>query len=272
MAVVRSQAFSNARKSIGQVNYYRRAGVQLSRQKATFPPGRVFTQSQINQQDRMKAVYSVLHTMRGIDMVDYCNTSANKLYNAASRSNRMSSAVLRNMRYWNPVIYNDASEYALLKLQDVTSGFSIGNLPNFVTHVAAASSGEVGPGAIFFYVTIDMIVLNQALNKVNKRRSRNSSLTWNNIGLCGFAGTNVVGGSGDQYYNSFLPCMAKDFITQGEYTLLFEGNSTEPCYDFDNIVCNIVLFFVDTYDPDLLIPLTKSFFSTSSITKKIERV
>ena len=45
MAVIRSTAYGQVRKSVGANNYYRRAGVQLVRSKPTFAPGRVFTEA-----------------------------------------------------------------------------------------------------------------------------------------------------------------------------------------------------------------------------------
>lgn len=97
MAVVRSIAFQNARKSIGQQNYYRRKGVQLVRTKATFAPDRTFTESQKVQQSKMAAVQYALKELHVSVLAPFANTNTIKRYNAATPLNRLTSNMLHGI-------------------------------------------------------------------------------------------------------------------------------------------------------------------------------
>ena len=79
MAVIKSSALGQARKSIGATNYYRRAGVQLARSKPTFAPGRVFSPAQLVAQHNMFLVQTMLLSYAGKMVAPYSNCSIKRI-------------------------------------------------------------------------------------------------------------------------------------------------------------------------------------------------
>lgn len=182
MAVLKSTAYGQVRKSVGANNYYRRAGVQLVRSKPTFAPGRQFTEAQLLQQYVMKLVQYLLLTQNAKIITDYCNVANNKLYNASSRYNRFLRHTMKKVRaeigtampdfedFWN--------ENGIFVLQD----FSVGNMEWFATDVKFATAGN----GITFSVAFDSTIMRRVLAQVNKKRAASSQFTVANMGMCGF--------------------------------------------------------------------------------------
>ena len=132
MGVQRSLAFTNIRKSVGEVTYYRVRGVQLARTKPTFPPDRIFSVSQREQQAKMKIAQATMVELGANTIAPYCNCSNNKRYNSSSQTNRLVSNLIKHVDQeavtmvvdGDDTVVNVAKEYLKFTMQ----GFSIGNL------------------------------------------------------------------------------------------------------------------------------------------------
>lgn len=182
MAVLKSTAYGQVRKSVGANNYYRRAGVQLVRSKPTFAPGRQFTEAQLLQQYVMKLVQYLLLTKNAKIITDYCNVANNKLYNASSRYNRFLRHTMQRIRaeigttmpdfedFWN--------ENGVFVLQD----FSTGNMEWFANGFSYSLTGNV----MTITVSFDSTIMRRVMSQVNKKRAASSQFTLANFGVCGF--------------------------------------------------------------------------------------
>lgn len=180
MAVIKSSALGQARKSIGPTNYYRRAGVQISRSKPVFAPGRTFTPAQLNQQFRMKVAQAWL-LYYGLGKCSNCtNVTNNRLYNASSRYNRMIKHILNNP--WDVVPADGYSP------EDTCIEF-------YATTLASWSTGDVKgvPSGISVDFTkssnliiVDGVkkIVDELLRLANRRRSEYNSLTVEDIVMC----------------------------------------------------------------------------------------
>lgn len=132
MGVQRSLAFTNIRKSVGEVTYYRVRGVQLARTKPTFPPDRTFSVAQREQQAKMKIAQATMVELGANTIAPYCNCSNNKRYNSSSQTNRLVSNMIKHVDQdaitmvvdGDDTVLNVAKEYLKYTMQ----GFSIGNL------------------------------------------------------------------------------------------------------------------------------------------------
>lgn len=182
MAVIRSSALGQARKSIGATNYYRRSGVQISRNKPVFAPTRTFTEAQLLQQYSMKLMQNLM-LVRGAKVVtDYCNVPNNRKYNASSRYNRFMRGVMPEIRKTIGSTMPDMEDFWNQNGTAVLRYYSVGNAEWFATGYQGSSSS----GIVTVYVDVDDLVLQRVLAGANKRRSRSSMFTKVNIGCCGF--------------------------------------------------------------------------------------
>ena len=111
MAVIKSSALGQARKSIGATNYYRRAGVQLARSKPTFAPGRVFSGAQLVAQKNMSLVQTMLLTYAGKMVAPYSNCSIKRIYSASSRYNRLVGGILKKVSADNLSAATDVEDF-----------------------------------------------------------------------------------------------------------------------------------------------------------------
>ena len=183
MTVVKSIALGAARKSVGDLNYYRVRGVQMVRRKAVFTPNRVFTTAQVKQQSKMQRAQSLLHAYNGMAIVNATNVTTNRKYSTTSRVNRFVGSC---MDYGNLVVpINAPSDLDLLaySAQTVLRVWSLGSLelPNYLS---------VSPGAGAAWDTLTFGGLKSYCDKwlqdFNKTRSKNGQLDYANIGVVGW--------------------------------------------------------------------------------------
>lgn len=182
MAVIKSSALGQARKSIGATNYYRRSGVQISRNKPVFAPSRTFTEAQLLQQYTMKLMQNLM-LVRGAKVIaDYCNVPNNRKYNASSRYNRFLRGVMPQIRKTIGSTMPDEEDFWNEKGTGVLMYYSTGNVEWFATGYQGSSNTDM----VTIYVDIDDLVLRRVLANANKRRVKSSQFTNVNIGCCGF--------------------------------------------------------------------------------------
>lgn len=186
MAVQRSIAFQNARKSVGQTTYYRRAGVQMVRSKPTFAPGRTFTTAQLVQQYKMKIVQAAYKDEGLNRLVPYMNCQNNKRYNASSKYNRWARQILLAIPDSAYSATVPAEEYAQEKLFNFSRNMSIGNITmaqrtraNYWYH-GGAYYLEAGFSEDEFYAFLE---------SARKKLKTKKQLTYKNIGICGLMST-----------------------------------------------------------------------------------
>lgn len=189
MTVVRSLAFQNARKSTGQSTYYRRKGVQLVRSKPTFAPGRTFTQKQINCQQAMKLARLCIQQFNMQSLVDICNVSNIKRYNASTQINRMVSNIIND----NKNIIDAGNKEANDILRDYgtacASGFNRGDIELNMGYMRVVSVMSENVPMITCDVAIPTVLLNQMLQNATKRARSRTPYTIENIGFCGLIET-----------------------------------------------------------------------------------
>lgn len=193
MAVLKSTAYGQVRKSVGANNYYRRAGVQIVRSKPTFAPGRSFSEAQLLQQWRMKVAQFVCLQLSLGKCCNVFNVINNKLYNASSRYNRLVKVILAN--HWEDATdYTiEPSEYFYGYWDTVLSKFSIGDVKFTNVNTSVSVSGS----NLIVSITNVSAVTNELLRLANKRRSSAGALGAENIGLSGFVAK--LGGSSDNF-------------------------------------------------------------------------
>lgn len=189
MTVVRSLAFQNARKSTGQSTYYRRKGVQLVRSKPTFAPGRTFTQKQINCQQAMRLARLCVQQFNMQSLIDVCNVSNVKRYNASTQINRMVSNIIND----NKNVIDARGLTADAMLRDYTlscaSSFNKGDIELNMGHMRVTSVMTENVPMITCDVAIPTILLNQMLSNATKRARSRTPYTIDNIGFCGLIKT-----------------------------------------------------------------------------------
>lgn len=190
MAVLKSTAYGQVRKSVGANNYYRRSGVQIVRSKPTFAPGRTFTPAQLSQQEIMKLAQFMLLQKNAQVLADFCNISNNRKYNASSKYNRLLSRVMPAIKALAPPVGTDAEDFWNENGISVFRDFTIGNIQHFWYKEKISSSGN--NVEIRVYYTDQGIT--DFLQKVNKRRADSGKLTVENIGICGVFNEASVGG------------------------------------------------------------------------------
>lgn len=181
MAVVRTSALGQVRKSIGATNYYRRSGVQLARQKPAFAPGRTFTPPQLRQQDLMKGVKMISQQMDLAAIARNCNTYNSRIYNTSSRYNRLVSKLLRGLaNAWDDA-EDTIADIVSYGMDTWAADFSTGNIP-FPLNLTVSQFNTTN---ILFEVAPPSALASQALALANKKkRGRQYSMT--DIGVVGF--------------------------------------------------------------------------------------
>ena len=179
MAVIRSTAYGQVRKSVGANNYYRRAGVQLVRSKPTFAPGRTFTEAQLNKQFLMKAAQASMSTLGWGDVANLMNVANNKLYNSSSRFNRAVQRILSAAQtltidrqespdYW--ATSNAGVLFENISLGDVVLDSEINDITDNTSSWIVELGGCKAAVERMIYLT-------------NKKRARSGYLSWQNVGL-----------------------------------------------------------------------------------------
>lgn len=175
MAVVRSQAFQNARKSVGQNNYYRRKGVQLVRSKATFAPNRTFTNAQKICQTKMSAVQYLLTDGMANKWANFCNISNKKRYNASTQINKLAAGLLREI----PDAYADPEKTVIENVTRIGEmffyGFTYGSTelkPDFIT-IPEISESDHTAIELQLYINKDRVdlFLSNMRNKLRLRKA-----------------------------------------------------------------------------------------------------
>lgn len=179
MAVIRSTAYGQVRKSVGANNYYRRAGVQLVRSKPTFAPGRTFTEAQLNKQFLMKAAQASMSMLGWGDVANLMNVANNKLYNSSSRFNRAVQRILSAAQtltidrqespdYW--ATSNAGVLFENISLGDVVLDSEISDITDNTSSWVVQLGGCKAAVERMIYLT-------------NKKRARSGYLSWQNVGL-----------------------------------------------------------------------------------------
>lgn len=181
MAVIKSSALGQARKSIGPTNYYRRAGVQIARSKPVFAPGRTFTPAQLNQQFKMQCAQYALLTA-GLGKCSKCaNVINNRLYNSSSRYNRLVKQLL-NCDWEEIELTNTQPSEVYEYYPDVLMRkWSIGDVkggPSDVTIQKVGSRYRIS--LVGMQSQIDELI-----RLTNRRRRPSGYLSRANIGVCG---------------------------------------------------------------------------------------
>lgn len=179
MAVLKSTAYGQVRKSVGANNYYRRAGVQIVRSKPTFAPGRKFTSSQLQKQFYMKVAQWVMETGQVSRIAHLMNCVNNKLYNASSRYNRAVGNILKQIQETNypydSTILEFMQEYGETILVDLSNGM--------VAQQALPTWGSSTSSTKQIVFSPILEELNILLNMANKKRTQRNRLTLQNVGL-----------------------------------------------------------------------------------------
>lgn len=186
MAVQRSIAFQNARKSVGQTTYYRRAGVQMVRSKPTFAPGRKFTTAQLVQQYKMQIAQAAYKDQGMINLIPYMNCQNNKRYNASSKYNRWVRQILLaipDSAYSTTV---PAEEYAQENLFNFSRNMSVGNIMMAQRERANYWYNE---GAYYLDAGFDEDGFYAFLESARRKLKTKKQLTYKNIGICGLMST-----------------------------------------------------------------------------------
>lgn len=186
MAVQRSIAFQNARKSVGQTTYYRRAGVQMVRSKPTFAPGRTFTTAQLVQQYKMQVAQAAYKDQGLINLVPYMNCQNNKRYNASSKYNRWIRQVLLAIPDSAYSVTVPAEEYAQENLFNFSRNMSIGNIT-----MAQRTKANYwhNNGAYYLEAGFDEDGFSAFLESARRKLKTKKQLTYKNIGICGLMST-----------------------------------------------------------------------------------
>lgn len=200
MAVVKTSALGQVRKSIGATNYYRRSGVQLARQKPTFAPGRTFTAPQLRQQDLMKGVKMISQQMDLAAIARNCNTYNSRIYNTSSRYNRLVSKLLKGLA--------NAWDDAEMTIEEVVSygmdtwaaEFSTGNIP-FPLDLTVSQFNTTN---ILFDVAPPSAQASQALALANKKK-KGRQYSMIDIGVVGFVTKKWSGGATTRLGAGILP-------------------------------------------------------------------
>lgn len=186
MAVQRSIAFQNARKSVGQTTYYRRAGVQMVRTKPTFAPGRTFTTAQLVQQYKMKIVQAAYKDEGLNRLVPYMNCQNNKRYNASSKYNRWARQLLLAIPDSSYSTTVPAEEYMQENLFNFSRNMSIGNI--WMAQRTRASYW-FNDGAYYLEAGFEEDEFYAFLETARRKLKTKKQLTYKNIGVCGLMST-----------------------------------------------------------------------------------
>lgn len=183
MAVIRSILLGKARKSVGDVNFFRIKGVQFARTKATFANGRVFSQAQLLQQQRVKYALEAQTVLRFNMFSDIIITQNNRIYNAASRYNLLTKNLV------NVIQQPEASNYETFWDLYSFAGYRI--FPALVSgnHTIAIQSASVSnfSGTILLTVYSTPREIDYMLYRANKIRQRTNLYTYRNLCVLGYS-------------------------------------------------------------------------------------
>lgn len=241
MAVLKSSALGQIRKSIGATNYYRRSGVQISRNKPVFAPGRKFTPAQLDQQWRMQVVQAALLEC-GLGKCSNCTNVVNsKLYNASSRYNRMVKSML--LGDWN-VTRNDGFtplEACLEYSNEIFNNWSIGDVKGVPSSITITRQGSLGLLEVKGIGTI----VSELLRLANKRRRPSGQLGLESIGICGMI---EYSKGADYKLIPILPTWQINPASSPDDSFIFNN---DPFFAYDSAVSlngSFVIFCADGYD------------------------
>lgn len=253
MAVIKSSALGQARKSIGATNYYRRAGVQLARSKPTFAPGRVFSPAQLVAQKNMSLVQTMLLSYAGKVVAPYSNCSVKRIYSASSRYNRLVGGILKKVTADNLSATTDVEDFWHDDGAKHLGNWSVGNMVLQVKVKAMQYQSYVN----YLTLEIERLSLDSALEQANKRRAQSSWYGYPNICVCGFG--SEVGG-----FTAIAPTAGS--VTVGNDTVTIRYKLVPPQGGYLVATCKLSLsLFIASIDATTLQPSEYPVYGTSNL-------
>lgn len=253
MAVIKSSALGQARKSIGATNYYRRAGVQLARSKPTFAPGRVFSPAQLVAQKNMSLVQTMLLSYAGKMVAPYSNCSVKRIYSASSRYNRLVGGILKKVTADNQLTTTDVEDFWHDDGVKHLGNWSVGNMVLQVKVKSMQYQSYIN----YLTVEIERLSLDAALEQANKRRAQSSWYGYPNICVCGFG--SEVGG-----FTAIAPTAGS--VTVSENTISIRYKLVPPQGGYLVATCKLSLsLFIASIDATSLQPSEYPVFGTSNL-------
>ena len=253
MAVIKSSALGQARKSIGATNYYRRAGVQLARSKPTFAPGRVFSAAQLVAQKNMSLVQTMLLTYAGKLVAPYSNCSVKRIYSASSRYNRLVGGILKKVSTDNQVSTTDVEDFWFNDGVIHLGNWSVGNMVLQVKVQALEYQSYIN----YLTIQIERLSLDAALAQANKRRAVSSWYGYANICVCGF-------GSEEGGFTAIAPTAGA--VTVGQDTVSIRYRLVPPQGGYLTATCKLSLsLFIASIDAVTLQPSEFPVYGTSNM-------
>lgn len=269
MTVIRSQAFQNARKSTGQNTYYRRKGVQLVRSKATFAPGRTFTNPQKVCQANMAAVQFLLTEGQANKWANCCNISNKKRYNASTQINKLTSQLLNGIPRNLVDVNASAQSNACLVAENAFSNFCYGSTELVPSKMAIEFPVEATPFSCFLQVLMDKDTVDAFLLRMKQRLRLKRNFDYYDLGVLAIVLKSITGE------------VSKQNVYIGEPTLLdSEGPSGDMpgLYEFQWLVdytpisagtedgsVNVYfcLFLADYHDATNRVPNGKAYWNSA---------
>ena len=253
MAVIKSSALGQARKSIGATNYYRRAGVQLARSKPTFAPGRVFSPAQLVAQKNMSLKQTMLLSYAGKMVAPYSNCSVKRIYSASSRYNRLVGGILKKVTADNLSAVTDVEDFWHDDGVKHLGNWSVGNMVLQVKVKAMQYQSYVN----YLTLEIERLSLDAALEQANKRRAQSSWYGYPNICVCGFG--SEVGG-----FTTIAPTAGS--VTVGVDTVTIKYKLVPPQGGYLVATCKLSLsLFIASVDAATLQPSEYPVWGTSNL-------
>lgn len=257
MAVMKSTAYGQVRKSVGENNYYRRAGVQIVRSKPTFAPGRTFTNPQLRQQNAMKLVQYMLLQQNAKVLADYSNVPNNKVYNASSRYNRLVKAILPLAKTYATDQEPNFAQFWSSNAIKCFFRFSVGNILLPRKSELWQFAGDV----ITFEFKTPVVSTDLMLQQINKRRSKENQYTVDNIGICGMFQSEPNTASIQVIYPTMVDTVINE---EGAYSFNFFIEKTIAPETIVNGTAAYCLFIADRESLDTYAPLSTASYCTSS--------
>lgn len=183
MTVIKTPALGSARKSLGDLNYYRVRGVQLVRKKAVFTPGRTFTTAQLKQQSKMLRAQSLLHAFGFEGLVNCTNVDTNRKFSQTSRVNRFIGKAMNYSSVSVPSSSLTETQITAYNARTILSDWSLGSL---------AMPSKIDLSITYDSGTTNVVFTNLKpyakiwLDDFNSTRSANGQLSYANIGVLGW--------------------------------------------------------------------------------------
>lgn len=244
MAVLKSSALGQVRKSIGPTNYYRRSGVQIARSKPVFAPGRTFTPAQLDQQWRMQVVQYLMLTI-GLGKCSNCaNVINNRLYNASSRYNRAVKLIMLNQWEYGRDEFPLPADMWKNGWEMIGEKWSIGDVkgvPGTLTMDRTSSGWRLRVGGM-------NILASELMRLTNKRRQPSGQLDAHSIGLCGMFQNEGAGKEGTWVQ---LPKFCLNVPISGADYYEFYLDIDLPVATGQNIWANLVFFIADGHNTSI---------------------